>query len=411
MKLVIAIPALNEESVIAKTIQAALDAVPEIVDGSPVTEVTVTVVSDGSSDRTVEIAQGFRDRVTVLVFPQNRGYGAAIKEAWERSDAELLGMMDGDGTCAPLFFGELCRRLEETGADIAIGGRLHPGTRMPAVRRFGNRLFALMLTVFSARRIRDAASGMRVVRRAALAGLMPLPDGLHFTPAMSARAILGREINIVELDMPYRERVGQSKLRVFADGMRFLRVILQSAFLYRPAGPLVLLGAACMAVAVGLMLMPALYYLQHRKVLEWMIYRFVVGSLLGSTTLLLWGAAYLGSCIVHLTVASAAPPSRTVQRVRRFLCGPLFWVSMGGLAAAGGMLVVPSFVELVTTGATYEHWSRFIVMSFLLQCAVILGAVRMVDYTLGLIAEQAGYFAAQGTPRHGSPGHAAGESA
>jgi len=225
---------------------------------------------------------------------------------------------------------------------------------------------------------------------------------------MSARAILGREIRIVELHMPYRERVGQSKLRVFADGARFLRVILESAFLYRPAAPLMLLGACCLAVAVGLMLMPTLFYLQHRKVLEWMIYRFVVSSLLGTTSLLLWGAGYLGSCVVSLTLAPAAPLSRGMQRIRRFLWGPAFWLLVAVLLLAGGLLVAPSFLELVTTGATYEHWSRFIVMSFLLQCAVVLGAVRTIDYTLGLIAAQTDYLAArevrQRKPAEGTAG-------
>jgi len=41
-----------------------------------------------------------------------------------------------------------------------------------------------------------------VVRRTCLPALLPLPDGLHFTPAMSARAILGDTTKIVEIDMP-----------------------------------------------------------------------------------------------------------------------------------------------------------------------------------------------------------------
>ena len=55
---------------------------------------------------------------------------------------------------------------------------------------------------------------MRVVRRTSLDRLFPLPDGLHFTPAMSARAMFSDAIEIAEVDMPYKERVGESKLRV-----------------------------------------------------------------------------------------------------------------------------------------------------------------------------------------------------
>jgi glycosyltransferase involved in cell wall biosynthesis len=53
-----------------------------------VTEVDITVVSDGSTDRTVERARQFGERINLIVFPKNRGYGAAIKEAWRQSDAD-----------------------------------------------------------------------------------------------------------------------------------------------------------------------------------------------------------------------------------------------------------------------------------------------------------------------------------
>ena len=95
MKLLIAIPALNEEGAIAGVIERCLAARSAIITGSPVTEVDITVVSDGSTDRTAELASVFADRIHVTVFEANRGYGAAIKTAWRDSDAELLGVMDG----------------------------------------------------------------------------------------------------------------------------------------------------------------------------------------------------------------------------------------------------------------------------------------------------------------------------
>ena len=61
MKLLIAIPAFNEEASIQRTIERCLHARQEIIDGSPVTHVEITVVSDGSTDRTVELAGRFGD--------------------------------------------------------------------------------------------------------------------------------------------------------------------------------------------------------------------------------------------------------------------------------------------------------------------------------------------------------------
>src|SRR5262245_24834883 len=232
MKLLIAIPALNEEASIQQIIERCLRARQEIIEGSPVTQVEITVVSDGSTDGTVELAKQFTDRIKLIVFPRNRGYGAAIKEAWARSNADLLGFLDADGTCEPRFFTQLVNALNEHRADMALGCRLNAHSRMPWLRRLGNVVFASILSVLSSARVRDTASGMRVVRRSCLPELLPLPDGLHFTPAMSARAVMSGRVRIVEIDMSYAEREGQSKLRPGRDGLRFMRAILDAALLY-----------------------------------------------------------------------------------------------------------------------------------------------------------------------------------
>jgi glycosyltransferase involved in cell wall biosynthesis len=392
MKLQIAIPAYNEESSIESIINLALAARSNIVASSPVTDVQITVVSDGSTDRTVELARRYASEVDLIVFENNRGYGAAIKEAWRRSDADLLGFLDADGTCDPNFFSQLCNTIETEHADVALGCRMNQRSRMPLARRLGNRMFAWLLRIFSSRGVRDTASGMRVVRRDSLRKLFPLPDGMHFTPAMSARALLGKGIKIAEIDMPYREREGESKLRIGKDGLRFLRVIVEAAFLYRPSRPLGILGLASLAAAGGLMVMPAAYYLAHRSVLEWMIYRFVVGNLAGTSACLLLCASYLSRKIVGMTLANEVERAPRRSLAARFFSSSWFWIAPLLLFLAGGLLVLPSFLELVRTGATYEHWSRFIAMSFLFSVAIILLVTRVTDYVLDLIEDRLSYF-------------------
>ncbi len=397
MKLLIAIPALNEEASIRQIIERSLEARQEIVEKSPVTEVAITVVSDGSTDRTVKLASEFVDDITLIVFPKNRGYGAAIKEAWRRSDADLLGFLDADGTCDPRFFSALVNALHESRADVALGCRLNANSQMPGVRRVGNALFAWLLSLLSSSRVRDTASGMRVVRRACLPELMPLPDGLHFTPAMSARAILSQTLRIVEIDMPYREREGRSKLRPGKDGLRFLRAIIDAALLYRPARPLAALGIIWLTLAVILMLKPIAYYLTHRAVQEWMIYRFIVSQLAGTLAALLLSAAHLTGRIVRIVLVRGgrrAPPH--MPALRWFFSSRLRWYVPPVLLIGSGLLVLPSFVELVRTGATYEHWSRFIAMAFAWSIAFIILVAIVVDYILDLVDAQLRHDAERG---------------
>jgi glycosyltransferase involved in cell wall biosynthesis len=139
MKLSIVIPAYNEEDAIGQTIRRTLEAEENITNHSPVSEIEVIVVSDGSTDRTVEIASEY-ENVKTIVFEKNRGYGAAIKEGFNQSSGDILGFLDADGTCDPNFFAELCSALQDEKADIAIGSRMGPDSKMPSVRRIGNKM-------------------------------------------------------------------------------------------------------------------------------------------------------------------------------------------------------------------------------------------------------------------------------
>jgi glycosyltransferase involved in cell wall biosynthesis len=390
MKLLIAIPALNEEESIDAIIRRSLEAREFICANSPATEVAITVVSDGSTDRTVERASQYTDSINLIVFPQNKGYGAAIKEAWRQSDADLLGFLDADGTCEPKFFATLCKTAVAEHADVVLGCRLNANSQMPLIRRIGNFIFATILSVFSSSRVRDTASGMRVVRRSSLDRLYPLPDGLHFTPAMSARAMLSEGTTIVEVDMPYHERSGESKLRVGKDGVRFLRVIVESAFLYRPSRPLGLAAIIFALFAATLMWSPMLYYFRTRLVAEWMIYRFLIGDLCGITACLCLCASYLTGRMTSIALADESGVLKSRLSVWLFQTR-WFWVVPFGFFLVGGLLVFSSLFDRLSTGMTYEHWSRYVVMSFCFAVAIILSVTRVIDYVLNLVGSRIDY--------------------
>jgi len=392
VKLLIAIPALNEEDSIENIIELTLDARAHICSHSPITEVEITVVSDGSTDSTVERASRYAGEINLIIFPENKGYGAAIKEAWRRSDADVLGFLDADGTCNPRFFAELCSRLVSEGADVVLGCRLNRQSQMPALRRIGNLIFAGILTAFSSVRVRDTASGMRVVRRSALRSLFPLPDGLHFTPAMSARSLLSDAVHIVEIDMPYHERAGTSKLRVLRDGLRFLKVILEAALLYKPSRPLGMLAFLFAGLATALMIQPTIFYLAERMILPWMIYRFLVSELLGVAACLLFCASYITDRIVSIAL-SKKPQCNVKQHAPKLFGGSCFWITPSLLTAMGVALVLSSFIERLRTGGTHEHWSRYVVMTFCVSNALILAVTRCIDYSLNLVADQLHYLA------------------
>jgi len=211
----------------------------------------VIVVDDGCQDRTAEIVAGMGGGVRLVRHKRNLGYGAALKTGFRHATGGLLGFLDADGTYPPECFPQLCQAALE-GAELVIGSRMS-GTesRMPLVRWVGNTLFAALVTLVGGQRVRDSATGMRVLRRGVLSRLYPLPDGLNFTPVMSTRAI-HEHLRIVEVPIPYHERAGRSKLNVVRDGTRFLQSIIWTALSYNPVRIFGGLGLLALAVALGL---------------------------------------------------------------------------------------------------------------------------------------------------------------
>lgn len=387
--LTIVIPALNEEESIQSTVQRCLDARRRIQRVGGVRDIEIVVVSDGSTDRTAAIAQEIAAReaaVRVIVFEKNRGYGAAIKEGFRQSSGELVSFLDADGTCDPNYFGELCAALQAEGAGVVLGSRMAPGNQMPRVRRLGNRLYALLLGWLSGRAVTDTASGMRVLRRECLAQLYPLPDGLHFTPAMSARAVMS-DMRIVEVPMSYSERVGESKLRVLRDGVRFLFAIRDAAMLYRPSRIFGLAAVACVLVGLFWGSYPLEFYVTNRRLEEWMIYRLLLCGFLLTCAFTFLTAGVLADRVLSLVYRR--PQETFVCRLFDRLFNGTRLVLMALMFAAVAVLLVwPGLAEYARTGSVTLHWSRAASAMFLLQLSVFAVVNAVLEKVVDLWKDQ-----------------------
>jgi len=385
--LTVVIPALNEEDAIGDTIQRCLDAREHITSNSNVSEVEVIAVSDGSTDRTEQIAKGF-DEVTTLVFEKNRGYGAALKCGFAHGRGDLVSFLDGDGTCDPHFFADLCRAVDDQEADLVLGSRMGEQSEMPLIRTIGNTIYAWILSGLSQRTVADTASGMRVIRRSALPHLYPLPDGLHFTPAMSARVLLEDRLKLVELPMAYAERTGDSKLSVVKDGVRFLTTIIKAAVTYRPARPLLLVASVLGLLALGVIAYPAIHWFNHGELREPMIYRVLLASLLAISTFVVGSAAVVADRIA--ATAHGRPPTTNgvTGWVARLLNRRTRLVGGAVLVLAAVAVVWPGLTEFLTTGETDIHWSRPALALLLLVAAVNLGATVFLLNMMELIEIQ-----------------------
>lgn len=243
----VVIPALNEEDGIQDIAQRVLAVRPQLAEAG-IESLELIIVDDGSTDQTAPKATAI-EGVRLIQHPKNRGYGAALKTGFSAANGDLVGFLDADGTYPPEYFPKLCQVLAQQNADLVIGSRMAGAeSEMPLVRRLGNILFANLVSIITAQRVTDSASGMRVFKKGILEQLYPLPDGLNLTPVMSTRA-LHEHLKVVETPITYSERVGRSKLSVVRDGMRFANSIVWTALSYNPVRPLGLMGLGALAIA------------------------------------------------------------------------------------------------------------------------------------------------------------------
>jgi glycosyltransferase involved in cell wall biosynthesis len=164
MKLVIQIPALNEQA----TIERAIAALPRSVPGFA--QVESLVVDDGSSDRTAELARtAGADRVLRLA--TNRGLAAAFSAGLAEAlamGADVIVNFDADLQYDPADLPALVAPILEGRADLTVGDR-GPGelAHFSPGKRFLQRLGSWVVRQASGFDVADATSGFRALSREA----------------------------------------------------------------------------------------------------------------------------------------------------------------------------------------------------------------------------------------------------
>ncbi|NJN43961.1 MAG: glycosyltransferase family 2 protein [Anaerolineae bacterium] len=369
----VVIPAYNEEGGIADIVHRVL-AVKADLAKSGVNDLELLVVDDGSRDRTAEITNSI-EGVRLVRHPKNKGYGAALKTGFSQAKGEFIGFLDADGTYPPEYFPQLCEKALN-GGELVIGSRMAGvESKMPITRRIGNIFFANLLSIVGRQRVSDSASGMRVFRREILDRIYPLPDGLNLTPVMSTRAI-HEGVKMIEVPIPYSERVGRSKLSVVRDGSIFLQSIVWTALTYNPVRILGLLGLSGIAftVLVGLYL--------------------IITRLSGVTSLEPWGVAAVFAAVVSgITGVSVFALGTTFnylvslfynRPIRQGLFGrPILNPSLDHHFGWGGSVVfiIGFIMAIVTIALGFNGWAiERLWLYFLGSALFILVGVQLVIY-------------------------------
>lgn len=223
-KISIVMPCLNEAEGIARCIAWAQEGLART--GLPG---EVIVADNGSSDRSVEIAQAAGARV---VHQPLRGYGNAYHKGFSASSGAYIVMGDADQT---YDFREIDRLVEPLrhGYDYVLGSRFQ-GTILPGAmpwthRYIGNPVLTLILNLLFGLKSSDAHSGLRAFTREAYLRMGLTSPGMEFASELVIKAAQVR-LRVAEVPITYYPRAGASKLNALRDGWRHLRFMFAYRF-------------------------------------------------------------------------------------------------------------------------------------------------------------------------------------
>lgn len=163
MRIIISIPAYNEEKTIGKVIKEIKEAMSY---SKYKTNYKILVLNDGSKDKTAEIAK----KAGAIVVSHKRNLGLAqtfIDEVNEflKSKADIMVHTDADCQYPAIYIPKLIEKIE-LGYDLILGSRFRGKIeKMPITKRLGNIAFAYVFTALIKRKITDSTTGFRAFTR------------------------------------------------------------------------------------------------------------------------------------------------------------------------------------------------------------------------------------------------------
>ena len=246
MKLFIQIPCLNEEH----TLPLVLESIPKQIPG--VDEIEILVIDDGSTDRTVEVAQSYG--VTHFVrHTRNMGLARSFRDGVHYAlahGADIVVNTDGDNQYPQERIPDLIAPVLRGEADIAIGDRqtrkiAHFSPLKKVLQRFGS----WVVNIAADTDLPDAASGFRAYSKESL---LRLNIVTQFSYCMETIIQAGnKRLRIASVPVETNPKTRESRLfsNMFEHMLKSAQAILRSYIMFKPfvffawIGVVMLIGA------------------------------------------------------------------------------------------------------------------------------------------------------------------------
>ena len=207
MKLLIIIPAFNEEKNIVRVVEELKQKCPQY---------DYVVINDGSHDATSKVCR--EKGYNLISLPINLGLSGAFQTGMKyayRNGYDCAIQYDGDGQHDQKYISQMADCMQNRNADIVIGSRYLEEGKGKSLRSFGNSVINMFIYWSSRKRIYDSTSGMRLYNRKIIGfyathiNYNPEPDTIAYLIRCGAK--------VEEIQVVMRERIaGKSYLHMSA---------------------------------------------------------------------------------------------------------------------------------------------------------------------------------------------------
>jgi glycosyltransferase involved in cell wall biosynthesis len=219
-KLMVLIPAFNEEGAVGKVVQEVREVLPGV---------DVLVVDDASRDNTVVVARA--GGAKVLALPHHLGLGGAVQAGYRLAHElgfDYVVRVDGDGQHDPRDIPRILEVLERGDCEMVIGSRFagNGGKHSGPIRALGIFVFRAVLRPILGKPVHDPTSGFVGVNRTAL-GVFSRSFPLEY-PEIEALVVLQRKrFRFVEVQCKMRPRAaGRSTITALKSLYYIVHVLL-----------------------------------------------------------------------------------------------------------------------------------------------------------------------------------------
>ena len=224
IKVLVVIPAFNEEGVITKVIKKIRE-----IETSKY-ELFICVVNDGSSDSTSEVAN--RDADIVIDLPINLGVGSAIRAGYQFAlshDFSFVVQIDADDQHDPAYIDLMLSQLSQF--DHVVGSRYlnKDGYQISIIVRIAQIVVSLLMRALHGIKVSDPTSGYRASGKNAITIFAKSYPTTFLQDTIGSIILLKKaDLSLVEINTPMKPRdIGESSQKT----LRRIRLYLQSILL------------------------------------------------------------------------------------------------------------------------------------------------------------------------------------